>query len=211
MMPKHVVTGLLIILFLGIVPVSCMDQCNGPCGCNPVFETEDFSITTFSIETLFRADRNFAFDPNRFYFHQTLYKAFWVSGLKPVSEIKTPEKGSFFLNTAFACSPPESYSIETLRTIRIINKKEIAVNANEILQEGAVINEKFVLTQNFQQEYNLTDFIKNRHRFLKNERLYLKFTSVPAGNIEITFDLEIELDNGVVYRFDNETMKVNGG
>jgi hypothetical protein len=210
-MTKNLAAGILLVFFMGIVPVSCIDQCNGPCGCNPVFETEDFSVTTFSIETLFRADKNFAFDPNRFYFHQTLYKAFWVSGLKPVTEIRKQEKGSFFMNAAYACSPPESYSIETLKTIRIINKKETTVNANEILQEGAVINEKFVLTQNFQQEYNLTDFINNRHRFQKNERLYLKFISVPSGNIELTFDLEIELDNGVTYRFDNETMKVNGG
>jgi hypothetical protein len=210
-MSKNLAAGLLLLLFMGIVPVSCIDQCNGPCGCNPVFETEDFAITTFSIETLFRADKNFAFDPNRYYFHQTLYKAFWVSGLKPVTEVKSQEKGSFFLNTAYACSPPESYSIETLRSIRIINKKNLIVNENETLEEGSVINEKFVLTQNFQQEYNLNSFINNRHRFLKNERLYLKFIGVPSGNIELTFDLEIELDNGVVYRFDNETMKVNGG
>jgi hypothetical protein len=210
-MNKKLAAGFLIVVFMGLIPVSCVEQCNGPCGCNPVFEAEDFSITNFSVETLFRADRNFAFDPNRYYFHQTLYKAFWVSGLKPVSEIKNQEKGSFFMNTAYACSPPESFSIETLRTIRIINKKNLVVNENETLQEGDVINEKFVLTQNFQQEYNLTDFINNRHRFLKNERLYLKFISPPSENIELTFDLEIELDNGVVYRFDNEKMRVNGG
>ena len=210
-MNKKLAAGFLIVFFMGLVPISCVEQCDGPCGCNPVFEAEDFSITTFSIETLFRADKNFAFDPNRFYFHQTLYKAFWVSGLKPVTEAKPQEKGSFFLNTAYACSPPESFSIETLRSIRIINKKTVTINANEKLQEGDIINEKFVLTQNFQQEYDLTNFISNRHRFLKNERLYLKFISAPSSNIELTFDLEIELDNGVTYRFDNEKMKMNGG
>jgi|GEM_PF-1251530 len=210
-MNKKLIAGCLILIFMGLVPISCVEQCNGPCGCNPVFESEDFAIATFSIETLFRADRNFAFDPNRFYFHQTLYKAFWVSGLKPVTEIGPHSKGSFFLNSAFACSPPESFSIETLKSIRIINKKNVVINANESLEEGSVINEKFVLTQNFQQEYDLNNFVNNRHRFLKNERLYLKFIGVPTGNIEVTFDLEILLDNGVVYRFDNETMKINGG
>lgn len=210
-MNKKFAAGFLVIVFMGIFPISCVEQCDGPCGCNPVFEAEDFSITTFSIETLFRADKNFTVDPNRFYFHQTLYKAFWVSGLKPVTENKPQMKGSFFLNTAYACSPRESFSIETLKSIRIINKKTVGVNSNETLQEGDVINEKFVLTQNFQQEYGLTNFINNRHRFLKNERLYLKFIGVPTGNIELTFDLEIELDNGVTYRFDNETMKINGG
>ncbi|MCL6258844.1 hypothetical protein M3O96_07095 [Aquiflexum sp. TKW24L] len=194
---------------MGILPVSCIDQCDGPCGCNPVFEVEDFSITTFSAETLFRADRNFEVDPNRFYFHQTLYKAFWVSGLKPVSEIQ-PAKGFIFSNAALACSPRESYSVERLKSIRLINKRKVKINETLTLEEGGVINENFRMTQNFQQEFELAKFIDNQHRFIKNERLYLKFIAVPNQNIELFFDLEIELDNGSVYIF-NESMKVNGG
>jgi hypothetical protein len=210
-MKNKLITGGLILIFLGLLPISCIDQCNGPCGCYPVFEVADFSITAMSTETLFRADQNFEVEANRYYFHQSLYKAFWVSGLKPIAAIK-PEWNSFsFVSQTYACSPPESYSIEKLKVIRLINKKTVVVNANETLQEGEVINEKFSMTQNFHQEYSLTRFMENRHRFLKNERLYLKFTSIPSSNIEIIFDLEIELDNGVVYRFDNETMKINGG
>jgi hypothetical protein len=207
---KNLITGTLIIFFLGLIPVSCVDQCDGPCGCSPVFEVEDFSVTSLSTETLFRADKNFEVDPNRFYFYQTLYKAFWVSGLKPVSESIPENKGIGFYNAAYACSPLESYSLEKLRSIRLVNRRKLVVNENTTLEEGQVINERFVLTQNFQQEYGITDFLRNNHRFQKNERLYLKFKTAPDRNVELFFDLEIELDNGSVYIF-NETMKVNGG
>jgi hypothetical protein len=209
-MNTKLISGFFIVIFLGIIPISCIDQCDGPCGCNPVFEVEDYSITTFSTETLFRADRNFQVDPNRFYFHQTLYKAFWVSGLKPVTELEPDKKGILFTNSALACSPRESYSIERLKSLRLINKRKVKINESFTLEEGDVINEKFVMTQNFQQEFELAKFIDNKHRFLKNERLYLKFIAVPNQNIELFFDLEIELDNGSVYIF-NESMKINGG
>jgi hypothetical protein len=199
-------------LFMGIIPISsCVDQCNGPCGCYPVYENQDFSITTFSSETLFRADRNFIVDPNRYYFHQTLYKAFWVSGLRELTENNRIQSSSLFSQAAFACSPASSFSVESLKSIRLINKKPIRVNENETLQEGDIINDKFIITLNFQIERRIEEFLKTNHRFQKNERLYLKFTSKPDNNIEIMFDIEIEVDNGTVYIFNSETMKINGG
>lgn len=197
---------------MGIFPISsCVDQCDGPCGCYPVFENPDFTISTFDIETLYRADINFVVDPNRYYFHQTLYKAFWVSGLREISMSTSSYFGSLFSNNAMACSPPESFSIETLKALRIINKKRIHVNQHEIIEVGEEIHDKFKMTLTFQVEYSIEEFLKRSHKFLKDERLYLKFTSVPENNLEIMFDIEIELDNGNVFVFNNETMKVNGG
>ncbi|MFD2203115.1 hypothetical protein [Shivajiella indica] len=211
-MKRNWLTLLFMALLLGFIPISsCVDQCNGPCGCYPVYENQEFTITTFSTETLFRADRNFLVDPNRFYFHQTLYKAFWVSGLRELTVNVKPHFNSLFSNSAYACSPAASFSEETLKTIRLINKKPIRVNENEFLEIGDIINEKFILTQNFQMERKIVDFLSTNHRFQKNERLYLKFTSKPDSDIEIMFDIEIELDNGIVHIFNNETMKINGG
>ena len=211
-MRYRILTFLLLLLFMGIIPISsCVDQCDGPCGCYPVFENPDFTISTFSSETLFRADINFTVDPNRYYFHQTLYKAFWVSGLKKVSMTNSPSFNSIFSNNALACSPPESFSIETLKSIRLINKKNVQINPDLIFEIGQEINEHFKLTLTFHMEYSIDDFLKRGHKFLKDERLYLKFGSVPEGNTEIMFDIEIELSNGNVFVFNNETMRVYGG
>jgi hypothetical protein len=198
--------------FLGLIPISsCVEQCNGPCGCYPVYENQEFTISTFSSETLFRADRNFLIDPNRFYFHQTLYKAFWVSGLRELTLNKGEQPIHFFSNAAYACSPAASFSVETLKSIRLINKNSVRINENETLEVGDIINEKFIITQNFQMERKIEEFLKTNHRFQKNERLYFKFISKPDSNIEIFFDIEIELDNGNIYTFNSETMKINGG
>jgi hypothetical protein len=198
--------------FLGLIPISsCVEQCNGPCGCYPVYENQEFTISTFSSETLFRADRNFLIDPNRFYFHQTLYKAFWVSGLRELTLNLGEQPIHFFSNAAYACSPAASFSVETLKSIRLINKNYVRINENETLEVGDIINEKFIVTQNFQMERKIEEFLKTNHRFQKNERLYFKFISKPDSNIEIFFDIEIELDNGNIYTFNSETMKINGG
>ncbi len=211
-MKNKYVAFFLFLTMMGIFPISsCVDQCDGPCGCYPVFENPDFTISAFSVENLYRADNNFIVDPNRYYFHQTLYKAFWVSGLREIANNSPSTSGSFFSNMAFACSPPESFSTETLKSIRIINKKRVQINQQEILEIGQQINDYFNLTLTFQVEYSIDDFLKRNHKFLKDERLYLKFNSPPNDNIEIMFDIEIELDNDKTFVFNNETMKVNGG
>ncbi|WP_373522541.1 hypothetical protein [Aquiflexum sp.] len=126
--------------------------------------------------------------------------------MKPSSDF-----GSLFSNKAWACSPPDSFSIETLKAIRIINKKRVQVNQNEILEIGQEINDQYRMTLTFQMEYSIEEFLKRDHKFLKDERLYLKFTGVPEDNLEIMIDIEIELDNGNMFVFNNETMKINGG
>lgn len=211
-MKINVLTFLFLAIFLGIIPISsCVDQCDGPCGCFPVYENRDFTVSSFSSETLFRTDRNFIVDPNRYYFHQTLYKAFWVSVLREVTEKKAQYSPIFFSNAAYACSPAASFSVETLKSVRFINRRTVKVNENETLQENELINDKFIITQNFQVEKKIEDFLTSNHRFQKNERLYFKFTSKPDSNIEIFFDIEIELDNGNIYTFSGESMKINGG
>lgn len=197
-------------LFIGLFPVACVDQCDGPCGCNPVFETEDFSVAEVSIETLFRSDNNQPIEPNRFYLNQTLFKAFYVSALRPLANINNHSSFYFFSSPSFACDTPYSFAVETLRAIRIINRTKVAINEELTLESGQILNDHFILTLNFQNEYSISDFLSTNHRFQIGERLNLKFIRTPLQDSEIRFDLEIELTDGRTFEFRNEVMRIAG-
>lgn len=199
---------LLVFAFIGVIPTSCVQDCSGPCGCEPVFEERFFSVNTLSIETLYRTDRNRPIDPNHFYYHEGLFKGIWVSLLVEISEKTENQNIGGLFPATFACSPPNSVSTEALRSLRIINKFEQKINETVSFGAGQAVNEHFVLTQNFQQEFKLSDFMARTPRFQKDERIYLKFKTKPQQPIQLTVDIEVELDNGKVFTFLNEPMRI---
>ena len=207
-MDNRILKIVLVLFFVGVIPMSCVDNCDGPCGCQPVFEEKIFSANSFSIETLYRTDRNRPIDPNRFYFHEGLFKGIWVSLLVELAENSQKKGIGGFFPAAYACSPANSFSIESLRSLRVISKSEQRINEALTFGAGEVVNEYFVLTQNFQQEFRIPDFIACNHRFQKDERIYLKCKSRPDQATQLVVDIEVELDNGKLFTFSNETMRI---
>lgn len=207
-MDNFLVRVVLILAFIGVIPTSCVENCDDPCGCQPVFEERIFSANSFSIETLYRTDRNSPIEPNRFYFHEGLFKGIGVSLLVELAKNNhNRSKGGLFA-AAFACSQSNSFSIEVLRSLRIISKSEQRLNEAVTFGAGQVVNEHFVLTQNFQHEFRIQDFIARNHRFQKDERIYLKCKSRPDQATQLVVDIEVELDNGKLFTFSNETMGI---
>ena len=197
--------------FMGVIPItSCVDQCDGPCGCFPVFEVDDFSITQLSIETLYRSDNNQPIDPERFYFYQTLYNGIWASGFRPIKETAYKFKKSVdFITQAFAnCSPREAFSTETVIGLKVINKNPIQLTESIFLDEGDDVTEYFLATTNFQQEFTIVNFLNKKHRFQKEERFYLKFNREPRTPVELKYIVFVTLDNEVSYEFPGQILKI---
>lgn len=209
-MKKKSTCFLLTALFIGLFPVACVDQCDGPCGCNPVFENQDFSVAEISIETLFRSDNNQPIDPSRYYFNQTLYKSFYVSALRPLGDLNRNSSFYVFASPSFACDTPYSFAIETLKAIRIISRANVDIDQESTFLSGQIINDHFILTLNFQNEYNINDFLSTDHRFQIGERLNLKFIKTPLHDTEFRFDIEIEFTDGRTFEFRNEVMRIAG-
>ncbi|WP_194774631.1 hypothetical protein [Pararhodonellum marinum] len=194
-------------LFMGLLPISCTDLCNGPCGCNPVFTTPEMSVRGFSSETLFRTDNNEPINPSLFYHFNALYKAFWVSDTELLSQTTSEGNGPWFTQKAVACSVLEAHSKETLQSLRVINKRVTQLPGETLIMDQDITN-KFFITETFQVEYEISDFLKTSKNFFRDENLYLKFRTPPQGETELLFVIEIELSDGEMFTLDNETMRI---
>jgi hypothetical protein len=211
-MKKGYVFWFLLCVFIGIIPISCVDQvCDGPCGCFPVFEAEEHSITQIAIEPVFRYVTSRPFDPDVFYFYQTLYLGIWASEFRRISETTgNISRKSGFLPSALAnCSSGEIVSLETLSGLQVINRKSIQITDDIFLDEGEDITDKFLATTNFQQLDNIENFLKRRHRFQEQVRFHMRFNENPSTSIELVLDIIITLDNGSSYTFRGQGLKIS--
>lgn len=202
----------LFLTFMGVIPItSCVDQCNGPCGCFPVFEAEEYSISQLAIEPVFRHAQSQPFNPEMFYFYQTIYLGIWASDFRKVSE-KTDNISfrSGFLPSALAnCSPGEIISLETLSGIKVINRSEVQISHDIFLEEGEDISNRFVVTTNFQQFDGIEDFLKRKHRFQEHVRFHMRFNHKPLSPTKLVFDVFVELNNGNIYTFRSQSLKIS--
>lgn len=199
-------------VFTGLIPVvSCVEQCDGPCGCFPVFEAEEFSITQMAIEPVFRSETSQPFEPGKFYFYQALYLGIWASEFKKVNETSANiSKISGFLPSALAnCSGGEVVSLETLTGLKVVNRKDIQITEDIFLDEGDDITDKFVSTTNFQQFDDIEGFMKRRHRFQEQVRFHIRFNQKPLTPSELIFDVIVELNNGNSYTFRSQSLKIS--
>lgn len=199
-------------IFMGVIPISsCVDQCDGPCGCFPVFEPEAFSITQFTIEPVFRSATGRPFDPEAFYLYQILYLGIWASEYIKVNENseKTSQSYGFFPAALANCSSGEAVSQEKLTGLKMINRQPVQITDDIFLDEGEDISNNFVATTNFQQIDDIESFTKRGHRFQEQIRFHLRFNQKPSSFVELVFDIVLELDNGKSFIFRSQRLRIS--
>lgn len=211
-MKYKLIAFFLLLTFIGVIPItSCVDQCNGPCGCFPVFEAEEHSITQLAIEPVFRHAQSQPFNPEMFYFYQTLYLGISASDFRQVSE-KTENiahRSGFFPPALANCSSGEIVSIEKLSRLKVINRSAIQITEDIFLEEGEDITDKFVATTNFQQMVSIEDFLKRGYRFQEKVRFHIRFNQKPRSNSDLVFDVVLELSNGNSFVFRSQRLRIS--
>lgn len=201
-----------LLIFLGFMPIaSCINQCDGPCGCFPVFEAEEFSINQLAIEPVFRSETSQPFNPDMFYFYQTLYLGIWASDFRQVSEKmeNVSYKSGFFPSALANCSSGEIVSLESLSGLKVINRSAIQITEDIFLEEGEDITNRFVATTNFQQFDGIEVFLRRNHRFQEQVRFHMRFNQKPFSPSVLIFDVFVELNNGNNYIFRSQSLKIS--
>lgn len=198
---------------MGVLPIiSCVDQqCDGPCGCFPVFEQENFSVTQLSIEAIFRSETSVPYDPEKFYFYRSFYLGIWASEFRKINESggNITQASGFFPMALANCSSGEVVSLESLTGLKVINTKPIQLTADEYLDEGDDITDKFLATTNFQQEVDIENFLKRKHRFQEKVRFHMRFNQKPSAAMELVVEVIVALDNGNSYTFRDQRLKIS--
>jgi hypothetical protein len=189
---------LFLLIFSGFFPYSCT-TCNEP----PV---KDFYIKSFDLKTVDLA--GLQVDTSQFFSHDSLAKSLTIKEKTDVVFNNAPGF-SLFTNTAYACSPPEPMSMETITKMEIIARSQFSA-AGDTIKPGDNITADFLIGE----PYTYSNFkpanqdINNKQRLHIQSNLLIKYSKKPDMNTPMKFDVLVTLSNNDVHSFTGQTLKI---
>jgi len=205
-MKKNFVAFVLFLLMFGAIPISCDILCFDSCGCGNNAPPKDFSIKNFDVKDFLMGQ---TLNPDFYYPKDDFYKLIEVSDFEFLSQTGYSIPGAGFIQIAKACSPPPNQSKESITGIRVRTKKQFVVSPEENIEIGSDISGYFLIS-NYPSNLaeTISDYLKVKPKIYLGHGLFLKWNSSLVENLELVFDIEIELSNGKIFVFDDEKMKL---
>lgn len=206
-MKKKMVIIWALMLMGGIIPMSCDLFCRDSCGCKPLPPTKEFSISGFDMKDLIIGSS--AYNPDTFFPTDQYFKVIEVSEFEFLTQNQESKMNSFFINAAFACSPIPPNASQSIAELKIISKKTISLDEDDVILEDQEVTNRFVIS-NYpsMNAESITSFLENEQWIFLGEPFYLRWEDSISKETELQFDVFIKLSDGQEFFFENEVMKI---
>jgi hypothetical protein len=203
-MKKNFVSFIFFFILFGAIPISCDILCLDSCGCGDNFPPKDYSIKGLEINDFIL---NQTFNPDFFYPKEELFKFIEVSEFEFLSYSDQVNTSKGFIPMANACSPPPNKSSESISVILISAKNHIGVSSEQNIEIGTDISEYFLITDYpTSSGVSISAYLEDKPKLYLGEGLFLKWNSTLMENSELVFDIQVNLNNGKSFIFENEKM-----
>ena len=200
---KRILTLIMVPFFLGIVPVACIDDCGSG-------KVQDFRIVQVGALTV-NPESQVQLDSTKSYPVDSVAKQFFTKErVNVAANFSMPS--SFFINSAFACSPREPEAIHSIKSIQVISNKELSFSdANDKIEVGEIINDRFLLKPYYYGPNNyisISEFVQDPRQIYHSYLFYLKVGEKPYEPVTLDFDVVITMSDNTVLEVEGLTMKV---
>lgn len=193
--------------FLALIPMSCGLFCQDSCGCGPGTPPQELIIKSMQLNTLNLIGQ--PVNPLDTLCSREVFKALQVKDFEIKTIADTYSAPSFTFGTAFACSPLPAYSRDEIATIKVINKKQLAVG------DGLMWNESEDITAFFGMGYFFTgklfpieEFIGNGKSVYLGEFYVLGFNLSPTHPIKLEFDVLVRFKSNKEFLIENQVLSI---
>jgi len=188
-----------VVLFLGLIPMSCKRD-----NCGEVTNYKDYHIISFSINTTDLKGLNV--DTSLYLDFDSVVKSIQIDKTQDeVNNIKLDI--NMFSQTVDACDPKRPSPLEKIKEIIIISKSEIGVVPNKI-SSGDTITELFLWKNEGSTEYKKFWMYSMPENIKKNYGILLKLKERFFENTDFKFDIKIELSDNSIHEFNDQVLKV---
>lgn len=200
---KTLLTLLIILLAIGIVPISCIEDDCGDLG------PRKFKITQLGIMTV-NPESQEALDTTLTYPAEDISKLIYIEETQQVAAV---QKSTYsFGSTAYACSPVEPYAIHEVQSIDIISNRKIAyADENDIIEINENLNDRFLISDfNHlpQQFVSIPNFLSRDEKIYHHEKFIIKAAAKPYQEVVLAFDMIIKMSDGTTFEFKDQIMKI---
>lgn len=199
---KKIIATALILIFSGVIPVSCICDC----GCGDS-EVKNFNITALGIKTTNLS--NTEIDTSGFYFFDNIFKTFYIAEREFVSMGNVLKANYLFTSNASACSPKQPLALQDFSNIKITSLSNITLDdANDLITSGQDITNRFVMTFSIGDHFQpIETFIQNNHALTFSETVRIRLSKKPYQETKIVLRIVATMTDGRLFEFDNQVLK----
>ena len=199
---KRILTLIMVPFFLGIVPVACIDDCGS-------VKVQDFRIVQLGALTV-NPKSQVQLDSTKSYPVDSVAKQFFIKErVNVAANFSVPT--SFFINSAFACSPREPEAVHSIKSIQVISNKELSFSdANDKIEVGEIINDLFLISPHYYGTNNyisISEFVQDPGK-IYDFLFYLKVGEKPYEPVTLDIDVVITMSDNTVLEVEGLSMKV---
>lgn len=121
--------------------MSCGLFCYDSCGCGPLPTPQEFKIQSFITQTVNQSGQEITDSDAKPY--DQIFKSLRIDSVEFIRQSSLPPYSYSSFGTAFACSPIQPSSVNTLKLIQIINQKEFSLADGRTFKVGDPISTLF--------------------------------------------------------------------
>lgn len=202
---------ILLLIFLGVIPLSCNLKCKDTsCGCGEPEPPRKIIIKSFGVKAaLVYPNFGTDVDTTLYYSSDSLCRLVYIDQtLYTLNMEKAQQPGFSFISSSFACSPLDPSYAQKINSITIISNTTLIVNSNHSIAAGDTLNDFFEARNPYNSiGTTIPDFIQN-NSFDTQSQFLLRFKEKPNAPIDLAFDIKIELTDKTVHTLANQKMKL---
>lgn len=208
-MLKFLFKTILLLVFLGVVPLSCNLRCKSTCDCGDPEPLKKFIIKSFGVKpALVYPNFGTNVDSTLYYSKDSLCKLVYIDETLYTLSTEQPPPSFSFLFSSYACSPADPVSLQKIYAINIISKSTLTVNGSHAIAAGDTLNDFFEASYPYNSGGStIPDFIQSNSYSTPSEFL-LRFKENPDSPIDLVFDIKIQLTDKVIHTFVDEKLKL---
>lgn len=205
---KHLSRLFLVLVFTGCMPLLFID-CN-PCKCGDPGPDLVFVADSMELHTWFETGNPDSVD-------YTPYDSVWLTlsttGLTRLSVSEPTNTSPFlFIQTANACEcvPPNHIVQNYISAINIVSEMDTVYSNGIELKKGVSMTNCFKIKADYYEHpVSIPVFLKTYKKPNYEDRTqYFQLTTKPQNPIRLVFTVEIKLNNGKLFIFKNQVLKV---
>ncbi len=202
---KKISASIGIVVFLGLLPISCGVDCNNPCGCGPQFEVKDFTIIEMEALTLVANGQRVS--PQNVFDYNLVVKAVRIKDFQTVATNDT--SGSSIPGVAFACSLPLPQSIDNLADVKITNLQEFVGPDGKTYVTGDDLGHFFGMNYYFEEGSEpIEEFLDGTLELYQDDLFKLEWLVAPQEELNLKFTIRVQLESGREFPLTDEILNI---
>ncbi len=210
-MKKTLINSTLILVFLGIIPLSCIKtnrRCDSAaCECEDAKPERQFYIKSFASKNIETKTQTPVVSGLSYKIDEIACSVYLDKIEYAAYQSKTTDFS--FTQSVMACSPVPPYAKYGITSLQVISNQTMEINSGDTVFENEDISDHFLISSNgFSEPQSLEKYDDWKYGITEGQKYWLSFNAQPNREIELRFTIKVTLKDGTAFELKDQFFKL---